>query len=170
MELSINICGTIIGSGAGYQSVSESLEFSGSETSWPHGADKNETRLYLSSTHLIQSPSPRTQEPSDARETGSLVPLRRGVVKYGQLVPVGLRRPTLSALAPGHGRRRVPLSITAGMSRATAECSDMSKQSEIHHVSAGVTLLMDSGLLQSVKERALFVFSQWDRPTRAERI
>lgn len=83
---------------------------------------------------------------------GSLVPLRREVVKYGQLVPVELSRPTLSTLAPGH-RRRVPLSITAGMSWATAECGDVSKQSEIHHVSAGVTLLMDSELLQSVKER-----------------
>lgn len=105
----------------------------------------------------MKSHSPRTEEPCDARETGSVVPLRREVVKYGQSLPAGPRQSHSQRSRPGtssscsivhHGR--------AGTSRATAECWDMSKQSEIHHVSAGVTLLMDSWLLQSVKERALF--------------
>lgn len=105
----------------------------------------------------MKSHSPRTEEPCDARETGSVVPLRREVVKYGQCLPAGPRQSHSQRSRPGtssscsivhHGR--------AGTSRATAECWDMSKQSEIHHVSAGVTLLMDSWLLQSVKERALY--------------
>lgn len=111
----------------------------------------------------MKSHSPRTEEPCDARETGSVVPLRREVVKYGQCLPAGPRQSHSQRSRPGTSSScSIVHHSRAGTSRATAECWDMSKQSEIHHVSAGVTLLMDSWLLQSVKERALFAFSAWD--------